>query len=324
VGISKNGVLHGSGYVDSSGSVNVAITPFGSAGTATIVVTCQNKQPYEANIPITEGTEPPTADFSGTPTSGEYPLTVNFTDLSIGATSWSWNFGDGGTSTAQHPTHEYTAEGTYTVTLIATNSNGSDTEIKPDYITVTQKPPVADFTFSADLLTVTFTDQSYDPDGTIVSWSWDFGDTNTSTQQNPVHTYGAKGTYNVTLTVTDNDGATDYISKDVTVDDGLTPEVYVDDIGMTALRQGSKYYARAVITIRDTDNNLVSGANVYITWSGAVSGTASGTTGTGGTVTFTSAKVKSNGPFTITVNNVTYTLDYNPALNNETSDSITY
>jgi PKD repeat protein len=324
VGITKDGVLHGSGYVDYSGSVNVSLTPFGSPGTATIVVTCQNKEPYDVNISIIEGTEPPTADFSGTPTTGEYPLTVSFTDLSIGATSWAWTFGDGGTSTAQHPSYEYTAEGTYTVSLTATNSNGFDTETKTGYITVNQKAPVADFTFSANLLAVTFTDQSTDPDGTIVSWAWDFGDTGSSTLQNPSHTFAAKGTYSVTLTVTDNDGATDYITKNVTVDDGLTPEVYVDDIAMSILRQGSKYYARAIVTIRDTDNNLISGANVSITWSGAASSTASGTTGTGGTITFTSLKVKASGPFTITINNVTYTLDYNPALNNETSDSISY
>ena len=324
VGITKTGVLHGSGYVDSSGSVNVSLTPFGGPGTATIVVTCQNKEPYEADIPISEGTEPPIADFSGTPTTGEYPLTVSFTDLSTYATSWSWTFGDGGTSTAQHPTHEYAAEGTYTVSLTATNSNGSDTETKTGYITVTQKNPVADFTYSADLLAVTFTDQSYDPDGTIVSWDWDFGDTNSSTQQNPSHTYAAKGTYTVTLTVTDDDGATGFISKDVTVDDGLTPEVYVDDIAMGITRTGRNYTANSVITIRDTDGNPVSGATVYITWSGVVSGSSSGVTGSDGTVRFTSSRVKSAGPFTITVNNVTHTLDYNPTLNNETSDSITY
>ncbi|MCI0451191.1 MAG: S8 family serine peptidase, partial [Candidatus Latescibacteria bacterium] len=79
-----------------------------------------------------------TANFSGTPTSGTAPLTVNFTDLSTGSpTSWSWNFGDGGTSTAQNPSHAYTAAGTYNVTLTATNACGSDPEVKNAYVNVT-------------------------------------------------------------------------------------------------------------------------------------------------------------------------------------------
>ncbi len=78
-----------------------------------------------------------TANFSGTPTSGTAPLTVNFTDLSSGSpTSWSWNFGDGGTSTAQNPSHAYAAAGSYNVTLTATNACGSDGETKNGYITV--------------------------------------------------------------------------------------------------------------------------------------------------------------------------------------------
>jgi PKD repeat protein len=78
------------------------------------------------------------ANFSGTPTSGTAPLTVNFTDLSTGSpTSWSWNFGDGGTATTQNPSHAYTAAGTYNVTLTATNACGSDPEVKNAYITVT-------------------------------------------------------------------------------------------------------------------------------------------------------------------------------------------
>jgi Zn-dependent metalloprotease len=81
---------------------------------------------------------PPVADFSGSPTAGPFPLTVNFTDQSSnGPTSWSWNFGDTGTSSAQNPSHQYTAAGTYTVTLTATNAAGSDQEVKIDYITVT-------------------------------------------------------------------------------------------------------------------------------------------------------------------------------------------
>ncbi len=79
-----------------------------------------------------------TANFSGTPVSGVAPLTVVFTDLSTGSpTSWSWNFGDGGTSTSQNPSHVYSAAGTYTVTLTATNACGSDAEVKSSYITVT-------------------------------------------------------------------------------------------------------------------------------------------------------------------------------------------
>jgi PKD repeat protein len=71
---------------------------------------------------------PPTAAFSVTPTSGDAPLTVQFTDTSTGgATSWSWDFGDGHTSTAQNPSHLYTDPGTFTVTLTASNSNGSST-----------------------------------------------------------------------------------------------------------------------------------------------------------------------------------------------------
>jgi len=83
------------------------------------------------------GPVPPNADFSGNPRSGNPPLTVAFTDLSTGSpTSWSWTFGDGGTSTAQNPSHQYTAVNSYTVSLTATNAQGSDTETKPGYITV--------------------------------------------------------------------------------------------------------------------------------------------------------------------------------------------
>jgi len=81
----------------------------------------------------------PTADFAGTPTSGVYPLAVQFTDLSTGdPTAWSWTFGDGGGSSAQNPGHTYTAAGTYTVTLVAGNAQGSDTATRTGYITVTE------------------------------------------------------------------------------------------------------------------------------------------------------------------------------------------
>jgi PKD repeat protein len=163
----------------------------------------------------------PTAGFVGSPTSGDYPLNVTFTNQSTGATSYNWNFGDGGTSTATNPGHTYTAAGTYTVTLTATNACGADQMVRTNYITVTTPPcdpPVAAFVGSPTSgdypLSVSFTDQS---PNTPTSWSWTFGDGGTSTAQNPGHTYTAAGTYTVTLTATnacgsDGETKTDYIT----------------------------------------------------------------------------------------------------------------
>ena len=101
--------------------------------------------------------------------------------------------------------------------------------------------------------------------------------------------------------------------------------MYVYDITQTANKAGINTTSTAVVTVRDTNNNPVANAAVHITWSDVVSGSASGVTGANGTVSFVSDKVKSNGPFTITVDNVTHPiLPYNPALNVETSDTATF
>ncbi len=80
---------------------------------------------------------PPVANFSGTPTSGNKPLSVTFTDSSTNSpTAWSWNFGDSSTSTVQSPSHSYTNAGKYTVALTATNQYGSNTKTQTNYIVV--------------------------------------------------------------------------------------------------------------------------------------------------------------------------------------------
>ncbi len=154
----------------------------------------------------------PVADFSATPTSGEAPVTVSFSDASTGdVTAYAWDFGDGGSSTAQNPSNTYSAAGSYTVVLTVTGPGGSDTATCASCITVTDPPPpppVADFTaapISGEApVTVTFTDAST---GDITSHSWDFGDGGSSTSQNPSHTYSAAGTYDVSLTVTGPGGS---------------------------------------------------------------------------------------------------------------------
>jgi PKD repeat protein len=146
----------------------------------------------------------PVANFYANPISGDAFLSVSFYDQSTNdPTSWSWNFGDGNTSTQQSPKHTYTNAGTYTVTLSVSNSYGSDSESKTDYITVIQPgvAPIADFSASttsgAAPLTVAFFDSS---SNSPTSWSWNFGDGTTDTQQNPSHTYYSDGAYTVTLT----------------------------------------------------------------------------------------------------------------------------
>jgi len=158
----------------------------------------------------------PVADFSAAPTTGTAPLTVQFTDASTNApTAWSWNFGDGGTSDQQHPSHTYNEPGTYTVALTVTNPGGSDTLTRAGYITVSAPvlPPVAAFsaapTTGTAPLTVKFTDASTNaPTG----YFWTFGDGRTSIAQSPSHTYSTAGTYNVSLTAT-NAGGSDTETK---------------------------------------------------------------------------------------------------------------
>ena len=115
-------------------------------------------------------------------------------------------------------------------------------------------PPTAGFTSTANLLEVTFTDGSTDSDGTVVAWDWDFGDGSTSTEQNPSHTYAAGGTYPVTLTVSDDDDATDEVTNSVTVSDGgseitLTASAYMvrDRTAMVNLKWNGAYSAKVDI-----------------------------------------------------------------------------
>jgi PKD repeat protein len=145
----------------------------------------------------------PTANFSATPLAGLAPLAVNFFDQSVGSVLIrEWNFGDMVTSTQVNPTHTYTLPGIYTVTLQAANTSGTDTLTRTNYITV-ESPLAANFSATPVSgtvpLMVSFTDES---SGQALSRTWDFGDTFTSSQMNPTHTYTLPGTYTVTLSIT--------------------------------------------------------------------------------------------------------------------------
>jgi len=193
-----------------SGQQNPTHT-YTQAGTYSVVLTVDGPDgPDDLSVAgmVTVDPSGSRAAFDAAPTRGEVPLLVSFSDRSSGTpTTWSWDFGDGATSTSQNPSHTYTTVGTYTVTLTATDLTGADTRTRTDLIVVNPVGPTAAFTSDVNNgtapLTVAFTDLST---GNITSYSWRFGDGNSSGQQNPVHTYIQAGTYSVNLEVDGPDG----------------------------------------------------------------------------------------------------------------------
>lgn len=162
--------------------------------------------PYSATVKTG-----PVADFDADPYDGDFPLKVQFTDNSNGSVSaYLWDFGDGTTSTERNPVHQYDMNGKFTVNLIVTGEERSDTKTKSDLIKVkpfadfSYEPSVCDLTSCHDYCTVWFTNYSK-PDNLI--YHWDFGDGATSTEQNPIHDFEANGsgwkTYKVELVVTE-------------------------------------------------------------------------------------------------------------------------
>lgn len=169
-------------------------------GTYTVVLSATNVCGTVTSTQTVTIVTPPAAAFAGTPTSGCTPLTVQFTNQSSSnATSWSWSFPGGtpSTSTAQNPTVVYNTPGSYTVSMTASNSAGSNTATQANYIT-TNTTATAGFTNSVNGNIASFTNTS----NNATSYAWNFGDGGTSTDTNPTHTYAADGTYTVVLSAT--------------------------------------------------------------------------------------------------------------------------
>ena len=157
----------------------------------------------------------PRADFRAHPTKGVWPLAVEFTNLSSDpdgdVVAFGWDFGDGTGSTEENPTHTYTKTGQFKVTLVVTNSLGQSSRPQRENIeAIANRPPRAEFRASPRRgdapLTVMFMDRSSDSDGVVMGYSWDFGDSGTSTEANPTHTYVRPGEFMVTLMVMDDRG----------------------------------------------------------------------------------------------------------------------
>ncbi|MFA5332765.1 MAG: PKD domain-containing protein [Methanoregula sp.] len=171
----------------------------------------------------------PSAQFTASSTQGKYPLKVQFTDTSVstGTTLYKWDVNNDGKTeyTTKNPSHIYTTAGTYSVRLTVTNTYGSNTRIKTNYITVTSsattpaptptaepaKLPTAQFTAGTTSgkapLAVQFTDKSVSTGTTTYKWDVNNDGKTDYTTKSPSHTYTAAGTYTVKLTVTNASGS---------------------------------------------------------------------------------------------------------------------
>lgn len=160
------------------------------------------------------------------------------TDSDGSVTNYNWSFGDGSSGTGPTPNHSFAAAGTHSVSLVTTDDGGASASISHP-VTVSaappNQPPSASFTSACNALACAFDGGgSTDADGTVASYAWTFGDSATGVARTPSHTYPAAGTYRVTLTVTDNAGATDSVFHDVTVSAPAAGPFALDNFNRTS------------------------------------------------------------------------------------------
>lgn len=197
--------------------------------------------------------------------NGCEPLTVNFTENCAPAIAqYNWNFGDGGTSTVANPTYIYNTDGVYDISLSVVSVDGCPGDITiPDLISV-YSSPIVDYFVNPQIANVdqivTFTDMTLNP----MNWFWDFGDGNTSTVQNPTHSYPNVGDYYTSLVVTTDKGCSDSAMHLVRVFDA---ELTIPNI---ITPNGDGYNDKFVI-----ENLLVGGyetkkIRIYNRWGGLV------------------------------------------------------
>jgi PKD repeat protein len=175
-------------------------------------------QPLDGSEPPPPEEGDPVASFYATPSSGPAPLEVVFdgstsTDADGSIVSYSWNFDDGETADGAIVTHTYTVSGTFEASLVVRDNDGRTGSASEEIVVgESTDPPVADFRFAPGTgifpCEITFDGgASRDPDGTIVRYSWNFGDGGRGSGRVTKHTYTRWGTFSVGLTVLDNSGA---------------------------------------------------------------------------------------------------------------------
>jgi PKD repeat protein len=276
----------GSTSKDSDGSIAAYAWEFGDGTTgtgATPAHTYAGAGPYQVKLTVTDNAgataaTAATVTVAAAPAANQAPVAA-FTSSGAGLAAtfdgsgssdpdgsiagYAWDFGDGTTGTGTTPTHPYATADTYQVKLTVTDNKGASTSVtKP--VTVAQgqnQAPTAAFTSSVNNLGATFDGSgSADPDGTIASYAWDFGDGTTGAGVKPAHTYGAGGTFPVTLTVTDNGGAATSITNPVTVAPAPAGVFASDEFGRTLAAGWGTADQGGAWTVAGSTSNFAVGA----------------------------------------------------------------
>jgi PKD repeat protein len=239
----QNTTFDGSGSSDPLGIITSYDWTFGDGGTGSgKIVTHQHADKGQYNVALTitdilSNTDtkhsiisahgkPPIAQFTASQTTVDTGISIQFDassshDPDGTITGYQWTFGDGATATGVTTSHSYTTAGSYTVQLTVTDNDGSTNSCQ-NTITIHDRPPIAQFSASSRTVYTNVNIQfdasaSYDPDGTITTYSWNFGDGNTAIGVTTSHSYYSASVYTVTLTVTDNYGSTGSSQTTITV-----------------------------------------------------------------------------------------------------------
>jgi len=217
------------------------------------------------SVTVTAPNVAPTAAFTSTATNlGVATDATSSTDSDGSIVSYAWDFGDSSTASGVTASHTYAAAGTFTISLTVTDNKGATgTVTHPVSVLAANVSPTAAFTSTVSALVATFDGStSVDPDGSIASYAWNFGDSGTSTGATTSHTYAAAGSYIVMLTVTDNSGATNAVTHSVTVSAPAATTLAQDNFGRTVASGWGSADIGGAWTITGTASNLSVGTGV--------------------------------------------------------------
>ncbi|MDP3073286.1 MAG: PKD domain-containing protein [Opitutaceae bacterium] len=261
----------------------------------------------------TTARQAPVAVASASAVVGTAAFSVNFsgqncTDADGSITAYRWDFGNGTTSLSMNASCLYTTPGTYNAVLTVTDNDGL-TGSAALTITVNapaNQVPVAVISTNQNTGTapvaIAFSGaSSYDPDGTIASYLWNFGDGTTSTAIAPAKTFSTPGNYTVSLSVTDNGGANSTVTTAVAIAADRNTDIDLRQYVLTTATTNGGTGAVATLLVRDRLDRPVAGATVTLQWSGLVSTKVTGKTDANGQVVLSSGRTKKRGSITGTI-----------------------